>query len=215
MALTFPLSLAAFADRLPMQTAPFVLEEMMELSGLGSGDVIGAQLAPSRWTTSVRLAPMDFITARGIQTRIESLNGPVHSFYLYSPTNCYPAGDPGGVILASSVVTIDTVGANNKSLRFTGLPAGYVLTEGDAFGFDYGTNPVRRAYHHIAETVTASGTGLSPLFEITPPLRPGAAVGLPVILKKPSAKMFRMPGPLDVNHTMTHSVITFDAMQRP
>src|SRR5690606_29871631 len=137
------------------------------------------------------------------------------SFYLYSPMNCYPAADPGGVILDASEVTIHTIGSNNRSLRLEGLPAGYVLTAGDALAFDYGASPVRRAWHRLAETVTASGSGLTPLFDLSTHLRPGATTGLAVTLKKPAAKMFRMPGPLSVTHTHTDAIISFQAAQRP
>lgn len=215
MALTYPLSLAAFAEKLRIASAPFVLEEQHQLSGLGTGDVLAAQLAPSRWTAQVTLAAESHTRAREIQALIESLDGPVQSFYLYCPTNCYPAADPGGAVLGASTVTIHTVGANNRSLRLGGLPVGYKITAGDAMHYDYGNNPVRRAYHRAAETVVADGAGVTPLFDLSHHLRPGAIAGLAVTLKKPAAKMFRKPGPLSVSHTATHSTISFEVMQRP
>lgn len=215
MALTFPLSPAAFADRLRIASAPFVLQEYQQLSGLGTGDVLAAQLAPSRWSTSVTLVPERHTVARQIQALIESLNGPMQSFYLYCPTNCYPAADPGGTLLGGNTVTIHAVGENNRSLQLDGLPAGYKITAGDALSFDYGSDPVRRAYHRAAETVVADGSGVSPLFDLSHHLAAGVTTGLAVALKKPAAKMFRMPGPLSVSHTATHSTISFEAMQRP
>lgn len=215
MALVFPLSLAAFADKLRIASAPFVLQEQQQLSGLGTGDVIAAQLAPSRLTAQVTIAPMSHIKAREIQALIESLNGPQHSFYLYSPANCYPADDPGGVKLGSSTVTIASLGANNKSLALSGLPAGYKITAGDALSFDYGVNPVRRAYHRAAEGAVATGGGATPQFELSHPLRPGVVTGVAVTLKKPAAKMFIEPGSLSIQHAGSLSTISFKAVQRP
>lgn len=215
MALTYPLSLSAFADKLRIVSAPFVLEEQHELSGLGSGEVLAAQLAPARWTTTVTLAPERHLKAREIQVLIESLSGSIQSFYLYCPTNCYPAKDPGGVVLGASAVKIASIGGDNKSLALNTLPANYVITAGDALAFDYGSNPTRRAWHRAAETVTANGSGVTPAFAVTPNLRPGATAGAAVVLKKPAAKMFRMPGPLSVSHTPSHAVISFEAKQRP
>lgn len=215
MALTFPLSLNDFADRLRIVSAPFVLEEQQELSGLASGDVLAAQLAPSRWTADVTLAAERHTKARAVQALIESLSGPIQSFYLYCPTNCYPAADPGGIILGANTVTIHTIGANNKSLRLAGLPAGYALGVGDALAFDYGSNPVRRAWHRLAEPAVAAGDGITPLFDLSHHLRPGVTTGLPVTLKKPAAKMFRVPGPLSVSHSGSFSTISFQVMQRP
>lgn len=215
MPLTFPLSLAAFADKLRIASAPFVMQEQQQLSGLGTGDVIAAQLAPSRLTAQVIIAPMPLIRAREVQALIESLNGPQRSFYLYSPANCYPADDPGGVKLGSATVTIASVGSNNRSLALAGFPAGYKITAGDALSFDYGVNPVRRAYCRAVESATASGGGITPQFELSHPLRPGVVAGLAVTLKKPAAKMFIEPGSLSIQHAGSLSTISFRAVQRP
>lgn len=215
MALTFPLSLSAFAETLPIVSNPFVLEEMHELSVAGSGETIAAQLAPSRWTSQVTLAPMRFTKARAVQAKIEALSGPINSFYLHCVTNCFPAKDPGGGILGASAVTIHTVGANNKSLRLQGLPANYALAPGDALSFDYGSSPVRRAWHRLAEPVVSNGSGVTPLFELSSHLRPGVVAGLAVSLKKPAAKMFIVPKSLSVSHSPAHSTISFQVMQRP
>lgn len=214
MALSFPLSLDAFANKLRIASAPFVLFEQQQLSGLGSGDVLAVQLAPSRWTSQVTLAPMRHTKAREVQALIESLNGPMQSFYLHCPTNCFPADDPGGIKLGSATVTIASIGANNRSIALTGLPSGYKITAGDALSVDYGSAPVRRGYFRASETVSASG-GTTPLFDLSHHLRPGIAAGLAVTLKKPAAKMFIEPNSLSVQHAGSLSTIAFRAIQRP
>lgn len=217
MALTFPLSLNTFADKLRIATVRWELKRWDQLSGLGSGDVLAAQLAPPRIAGTVTLAPMYHDDAAEVQALVESLDGPLNSFFLYAPQKPFPRYDPDGSKLGSTTVTIHTVGSNNKSLRLQGLPSGYVLSTGDYLAFDYGSNPTRRAFHRIVETVTADGAGLSPLFEVRPHLRPGVTTTLAVTLKKPAAKVFIMPETFDPG--TARAVITegmqFEVMQRP
>ena len=75
-----------------------------------------------------------------------------------------------------------------------GLPAWYVLTRGDYLAFDYGS-PSRRALHKVVSlTVQASAGGVTPVFEVTPLIRPGALVGAVVTLVRASCKARIMPG---------------------
>lgn len=217
MALVYPLSLSAFADNLDIQSVNWRLERYDELSGLGTGEVLSAQLAPPRIVGDVKLAPMYHNAASQVQALIESLDGAISSFYLYAPQQKYPQSDPDGAILGASTVAIHTIGGDNKSLRLAGLPAGFVLTLGDYLSFDYGSNPTRRAFHRVVETVVADGAGLSPLFEIHPHLRPGAVTGLIVALKKPAAKVFIVPGSFNPGTAsgLVTDGMSFQVMQRP
>ncbi|WP_247996674.1 hypothetical protein [Brucella tritici] len=197
MALTFPLSLAAFADKLPIETVKWRLAFQQETTGLGSGEVITADLAPPRWEGDVTLGPMYHDDAAAIQALIESLGGALNSFYLYAPQKAYPAKDPTGTIMGSSAPVIASIGANNKSLSVSGLPAGYQLTAGDLFAFDYGENPVRLNMHRLVESVAATGGGTTSVFEVAPPFRPGVAAGLALSFIKPAIKVKILPGSFD------------------
>lgn len=215
MALTFPAPAAYIADLLRVPSRSFRLDPQQEYSGLGSGEVLAAELAPTRWMADIKTVPMDRASARVLQARLEALDGAINSFFLYDPWKCVPAADPGGALLGSSSVTINTVGVNNKSMSLAGLPAGYVLTEGDHLAFDYGSNPVRRALHRVQETVAANGSGVTPSFEVRPHFRPGVTTSLAVTLIKPAAKMALVPGSLSVQGESGRTVISFQAMQRP
>lgn len=216
MALSLPFIPADFADRLKIQSVQWKLQRFDELSGMGTGDVIAAQLAPPRITGDVTIAPMYHDEAAQVQALVEALD-PMQSFYLYAPQKRFPIADPDGSILGSATPAISAVGSNNKSLRIKGLPAGYVLSLGDYLAFDYGTNPVRRAFHRILETVTADGTGLSPSFEIRPHLRAGAAADIAVTLVDPAAKVFIVPGSFDPGaaRALITDGMSFQVMQRP
>ena len=61
--------------------------------------------------------------------------------------------------------------------------------------FQYGSNPVRHALHRIVVGGTASGSGLSPMLEVVPNLRPGAVAGLAVSLVRPTCKARVLPDP--------------------
>lgn len=217
MAITFPLSIDALADRLKIQAVSWRLERYDELSGLGSGEILAAQLAPPRIVADVEVAPMYHSAASQVQALIESLDGPINSFYLFAPQRRYPQSDPDGSGLGSSVPTIHSIGSNNKSLRLKALPDDYVLTAGDYLAFDYGSNPERRAFHRIVETVAANSGGITPYFEVRPHLRPGVEVDTTVILKEPAAKVIIVPGSFSPGKAagMITEGMSFQVMQRP
>lgn len=213
----YPLSLADFSDKLRIVSAPFVLKEQQQLSSYGTGEVLAAQLAPARWTALVQLKPELHYKARELQALIESLRGPIRSFFLVCPTNCYPAKDPGGKILsaAGSTVVVSTITNGGMTISLGGLPAGYELSTGDALSIDYASGPVRRAYHRLAEPAVASGVGITGSFDLSSPLTAGIAVGAVVTLLKPSAKMFVLPDGLTVTHAGNYSTLSFQTAQRP
>ncbi|WP_024586002.1 hypothetical protein [Aliihoeflea sp. 2WW] len=217
MALPDILPAETFVDRLRIRSVKWHLQRFDELSGLASGDVLAAQMSMPKWTGDVSLGPMYHADAAQVQALVESLDGPMRSFYLYAPQLPYPQHDPDGSNLGVSMPTLHTIGANNKSLRVTGLPNGYRLTVGDFLAFEYGANPVRRAFHRVVETVQASSGGLTPLFEVRPHLRPGVVTGLAVALRKPAAKVFIMPDTFDPGTAegLITAGMSFQVMQRP
>lgn len=209
------LQLFELADHLPVLSAPWVIQEQMEYSGLGTGEVLAAKLAPSRWAAQVSLQPVNRLVARSLQARLEALGGPIGNFYFASPTNLYPAKDPGGSILGLIKPTIDLVGTNNKSLSFKSLPARYQLTAGDMVAIDYGSQPVRRYLGRLTEDAIASANGTTAPIGIYPHFPAGITSGLIVNFIEPAAKVFVVPGTLQVPSTGNFPAITFEIVQRP
>lgn len=354
MALTYPLSLAQFADKLNIDKVTWRLKEQQQITGLGSGEILAADMAPARVEAQVDLNPMYHEDAAAVQALVEALDGSIGTFYLHSPQKAYPAAYPNGdfwpgesfanrlinpgfetgvltpwvpstgvtayntgahsgtycmlldkgaagagagtqreawqlvdgieagkqynlgawlvgaapaaaganlriqwrnaangIITTSNIVTnaaypttwqymsgsavapalatraliyvvfsvggaaqhllvddvsftryetfnganaqIASLSGNNKEMSLSALPFGYKLSGGDLLSFDYGTNPVRRALHRVILPVTASGSGVSPTFEVRPYIRPGATVGLSVTLVKAAAKVRMIP----------------------
>lgn len=197
MALVFPRPIAEFADKLRLSSVKFWLDGQEEYSGLGSGEFLAADLGPKIWKAEVAIMDLRHADAAEVQALIESMDGSIGTFYLYDPRKQYPRLDPGGVILGAANPVIASIGANRKSLTISGLPAGYKLSVGDLFHLDYGSNPVRRAFHRVAEVATATGGGTTNTFEVRPHLKVGAAIGQAIKLIKPAAKMKIIPGSFD------------------
>lgn len=216
MALSFPLSLAAFADLIGVSQVKWMLQDNRQFSGLGSGQILGADLAPSLWTGEVTLREYYHAEAREVEARINAVIRSQGSFYLYDPRLPYPASDPDGVALEE----YDDVQINSlpdaKSMSLKNLPAGFVIPVGTYLSWDYGLDPVRRAFHDVSETVTANGGGVSPVFEVSPFIRTGAAVDQVVTLKKPAMKCIITPGSFDPPSTGNTETtqISFSVMQK-
>lgn len=213
MALTFPLSLSDFADTLGVQTVKWLLQDNRELSGMGSGQILQADLAPSLRVADVTLRPWNANKAAEIEAKIEAMIRSQGSFYLYDPRKAVPRFDPRGTILGASAVKINSL-PDAKSMSLKALPAGYRLSGGDYLHFDYGT-PARRAFHRIVEAATANGVGVTPVFEVAPFIRPGAAVDIAVTLVKPSIKCVIRPGSINLTQAGPLTVISFSVVQKP
>ena len=195
MALAFPLSLADFWDGLNVRNGRPVLVDQQEYSGLGTGEGLAADLGPRLWQMTVQSAPQSMDDVIALRAKLDALDGAINTLYATDKLREYPKADPDGSILGASTPTIHTIDANRKEMRITGLPAGYVLTAGDMLSVDYGT-PSRRAWVRLVTGATASGAGLTPLFEVRPHLRPGITTTLAVTLGKSAMKCKIVPGSL-------------------
>lgn len=183
-------------DILRMSTIRTRLVDVQEISGLRSGQIVVADLAPKYWEFDISVITMDSDTARRVQAVIESLGGSIGSFYLGDPRAAYPAADRGGVMLGASTVQIASLNSNNYELTLKGLPPGYKLTPGDMLDFDYGS-PSKRALHRIYYGGIADGSGVTPVLRVAPHIEPGAAVDAVVTLIQPSALVKMVPGSFD------------------
>lgn len=213
MAISLPLSINAFANRLHVAAVSWRLRDQQQYSSLGTGEILAVDLGPRLWEADVNCAPIRNADGMQIQALIESLDGAMNSFYLYNPVTMFPQYDPDGSILGATVPQINSVGGNNKSISLKLLPASYRVTQGDMIAFNYSSSPTRRALHRIVETVTANGSGVTSAFEIRPHLRPGLAVSTIVDLIRPAAKVLMVPGSLSVESGLVTTQISFQVIQ--
>jgi hypothetical protein len=188
MAQVFPISNSAFFEDLHIRSASFDLPTNQLITRSAGGDVMRAELGARLWRTTVDLVPMTHRDAEQIRAKLHLLRQPNASLIIRPKPNYAPAYDPDGSIIASSTVLLNTVQSNLRDIRLSGLPASYALTPGDYLSFTYGTDPVRYAFHQVVSAATAGGGGVTPDFEVIPPIRPGYSIGATVRLLRPWMK---------------------------
>jgi len=187
MALSFPLTLAQFSERLRVASMTLHCPAVTEDSRTAAGEIIRASLGAALWQGEMTLAPAYHANAREAQVMLELLLQPGASF-LFSP--------PAYVRAGNATATLSSVNANMRDVSLTNAGANAVLRAGSYISFTYGTNPVRYGFHQIVQTVTASGAGAATV-EVTPPIRAGFGANATVQLARPVMKavlMNRNPG---------------------
>lgn len=176
-------------------TQSFNLKHRSELSRHASGwsrpKDLGYPLWVGSWGTVER--KNDF--AIELEAIIRSMDDGIHGFLAGDLRRQYPKAYPTGAFTDSGQLDAATTGSQAK---IKSLPAGFVITRGDYFCFDYTIGSVTyRAYHQAMESVTASGAGLTALFDVRPYIISGWAASAPVTFKKPTACFKLDPGSFD------------------
>ncbi|CZT36248.1 hypothetical protein [Rhizobium sp. 9140] len=194
MTVTYPYSLATFADQLAISSVVWDIQRNDEMSAAGDGRFWQAELSSPLWTGTVELIMLSNDRAKQIAAQIRKLHGTQESFYLCDPLSLYPQADRTGAVLGNAAVKVLTIATDRASLSFTGLPAGYVLTLGDKFTILYGSNPERVGFFEISETVAANGAGVTGMVGVFPHLPSGIGNGLSIRLAKPYCKCSILPG---------------------
>ena len=194
MALTFPLSITQFFNKLPISTPAFSLGEAMQSSQTGGGEVLNAALGTRLWRGQVTFGPMTYAEMAEVEGLVEALRQPGRSFMAYDVRYPWPAGDFGGVIVAGQSVKINALPAGARTLTLSGLTAGYAIAPGTYLAFAYGSAPIRYALHRVIAGGVANGAGITPALEVVPAIRPGAVTGSAVTLVRPACKAVILPG---------------------
>ncbi|MCV9997322.1 hypothetical protein OE766_03600 [Pararhizobium sp. YC-54] len=216
MTITYPYSLATFADKLRISSVIWSIQRGDEMSGSGDGRFWQAELTPPLWMAEVTLTELGNDAAKQIAALIRKLHGAQEAFFLYDPVSQFPQADKKGLFLGSSVVTVGAVGGSRRTLSLLGLPGGYVLTLGDKIQIPYGSDPTRYAFLEISETVAANGSGVTGQFEVFPHVPTGVGPDQSVILKRPACKVIVQPGshnPGTAQNIMTEGA-TFKVIQK-
>lgn len=185
MALTFPLSLTDFLDKLPVAACDFDLSEALMSDETGGGEQLLAGNGARLWSGRYLLAPMTFDEATAAKALIDLIRAEGRAFLATDLRQRGPRGDPNGVILGASTPTLTATQTAGREITIAGLPAGYVLAPGDMVGFTYATS--KRALHRVVVGGTANGGGTLAWAEVIPAVR--AFTGTPAItLLRPVAK---------------------------
>lgn len=212
MAIAFPVAQTDIGDLLPIQSVSWELSRQQEVSGLGTGEMIVADLGAPLWEGEVVLRPLLHTDARAMMAKIDAMDGGVQSMYLANPLAWWPKMDPKGTAYGSAEPVILAIEANRKELRFDDLPAVYRLSGGDMFALDYGSG--RRGLYRLVGDVVANGSGQTALVEVRPHLRPGIVTGLGVTFARPAAKVKIVPGSVSSSmHSSNRTRISFRVRQ--
>lgn len=211
MALVFPLSMSSFFAPLRVVTSSFHAPATLAIGRTRGGSVTSARLAERLWTGQVTLRPERHASAAVIDARVSVLSEPGRSFFAHPLPLFAPIADPSGAALGAAAPQIHTL-TSPRELRIGGLPAGYVLSDGDFIGFTYGS-PVRYALHQIVIGAVAAGDGVTPNIEVSPPIRVGAATGAAIALVRPTIKAVLSPGAPGVARPRMSSGLTLDFIQ--
>lgn len=215
------LSLSDLYDYLPIEDCAFTIQRNDELSGIGSGVVFQAELAPPLWSARVSLAPMYSAQAKSISARIRALDGALQPFLMCDPVAEYPQNDPDGIWIVGATVTIGSVSggrislsglsqildyqattsaltewpeddADRTAVSIAGVPVGnYQLSAGDKL--QVSVSGGKTYFLEVSEDVTASGSS-TPLFSVFPRLPASVAAGNAVTLYRPSCPCIVVPG---------------------
>lgn len=171
------------------EATPLRLTSWQDLSTQADGTSYGKDFGPAFWYGDFLTEPLPHNRAAEFQAIIESLDGIIGRFEACDLRKQYPAAYPTGAF--ADTAKINTV-INPVTMTLKDLPAGFVLTRGDHFAFDYilGSETFR-ALHRVMETVVANGAGVTPAFVIRPQLRFGYVSGAAVKLKRPMG-VFRL-----------------------
>ncbi len=191
-----PLPLSEFWGDLRL--APGLPPELSELSAqnqTAGGEVIGASWGARLWRFSVSLAAMAADDLDVLAGRLDMLADGGRTFLAVPPYRAAPQADPGGLFIGGASPQIATLPVGGNSLTLSGLPAGYKLTAGDFFSFQRST-PSRYELHRLVTGGLANASGVSPVLQVVPALRPGVVVGAAVTLRNPVMRARIVPGSL-------------------
>lgn len=209
MTITFPRTDIITSVKYSPDGYAFQPVSRQELSGQANGVVRGKDFGSALWQATYTTVEMLNRDAIAFEAALNSLDGIVNAFEAGDLRNRYPRNYQNGVFADTGILA--SVGANNKSLSVSDLPASFVISVGDYLQFDYGTS---RALHQVMETVTASGAGLSPVFEVRPFIRAGFVLTNAVKFKNPNGIFILQPNSISpATKSAVTSTVSFKAIQ--
>lgn len=181
-------------------------------SGQAGGQIRVQNSRAPLWHMSLTCPAIRRADADSIHAVIGGMGQSIGTFFAYDQRRNGPSADPGGVILGSNTVQINSLGSDGKSLSLKGLPSAYGLVRGDYIGFTY--SGTKRALHQMVSAgVTANGSGVTTEVEVHPAIRQGAATNNAVSLVRPVAEFRIMPGTYDPSADGWTDLLSFEAMQ--
>lgn len=161
-----------------------------EVEGIGSGQILRAELTTPLWSVVITTPLMEFDAGRQIRALLNDLNRPGQYFDVYDPIGAYPRLDPNGTLLGSSTITVTAIDSTSGMVTLGGFPAGYKISVGDYLEIDYAG---RRVFYEASQAVTATGVGAAGPFRVFPNISQSIPLASVVTLKKPMIRCQFIP----------------------
>ena len=162
-------------DHIEITNMRVVVQRNENIEGVGSGQILRAELTDPLWRVEIDSPISEFNTGRRIRAILNDIDRPQSYFRVYDPIAQYAANDPNGTLLTS--VTIDDFDGNQ--VEFAGQPGGYVFMPGDAFHVVY-------ASRHYYFEISQQGTGL---VRTTPSIPQSIPTGTPCVFIRPQIRV--------------------------
>lgn len=183
-----PLAIADFWEKLHFAGRPvLVAQQARKGSSDGNGNMLSATFGVRpKWRADVQLS--DGLHNKHLmqENDLMGLGGRDGTFLAYDVRKPYPLSDPEGWRLGDDVITIKSIGSNNRSIALEGFNRRFIVSKTDKYSVLY--DSTKRFLFEVSETVTADGVGETVEFEIWPFLPPGVAAGDVVTLRKAPGK---------------------------
>lgn len=217
MSITYPIDLLL---GFPGMSTRFELVYVQEVSPTRGGVQYSADLGPALWEADYQSRVLKPSELRLWKARLASLENGAKTFKGYDLTACYPLAYPRGSwptgLSFGGIGSLNDIDESSyKELRIAGLPAGFVISEGDYLSFAYDGY---RALHQAVASVMANGDGLTPFLEVRPAIRPTddhqSSPQPEVDMVKPHAIMTIVPGSVSAPASLDgRGTISFSARQ--
>lgn len=192
-----PLPLAEFWADLRFAQCEVSLTGASQQNATAGGEQIGSSWGARLWQWKVTLAAMPREDLDVISGRLDLLDDGSQTFLAMPPFNAWPARDPAGLFLGAASPVISSLPGGGKTLVLSGLPGYYTLLAGDYIAFTR-SSPIRYELHKLVTGGVASAAGISPVLQVTPPLRPGVVGGAAVSLRQPVMRAKFVAGSLRI-----------------
>lgn len=212
MTITYPLDL--LADWPGWSTLDLAYGD--ETSGQAGGQMRLKSLRAPLWTMRASTRDLSPNELRRWKAKLAALENGKKTFWGYDLAAYFPASYPNGSWPTGEAFSGDAAISalpSTIATRLKGLPAGFEISTGDQVSFAYGAGP-SYALHQAMEDVVADGGGVTPAFEVRPPIRQGAAINNVVKVKRPACLMMIVPGSVSTPANLNaRGPISFDAIQ--
>lgn len=162
-----------------------------EASRTAGGVTLVKNLGPLLWQATYLTEPMMRDAAGEVEADLLSLENGAQLFEGYDPARPFPASDSTSPL---ANVKVNARATDRLRVGLNGLPPFFKVSRGDWVSVDDGQNLL---LVRVVEESVAASSGICPMFEVRPALRPTVEIGMPVKLRYAPARFMVDPGSVE------------------